>query len=522
MITIRKIYKSLFYQKFMRHKLAKIGTLLVAGATAAHATGLSEETIPYTPEPTCIECVQDTSSQEQTVDQNYWTADGILTTPSIVELSRDRNYNIDELISGGNVTSITSPDPLNFLNGKLNFLINSERAREFYTEEARQRMIRTYQDLLNKVGSINANERGQARELSRESLERAVQDGFLTKTEFETILSGVYVIDKKGWDPIVGNYDAPMLVYLPEISAQRIGPETEVIRREPSALIDDSEYNGRNKVKGLNAKTVLPNEDLQEEPQTPRHHHYPIEELQEQVTPDQIAREPSAMIDDQIQGQYELRRQIRIDTRAARRIERESRRAERQAASQEPEQLVSTEEQEVSTLGRFGITADVLANREEIYGAVGVSMDPASLQSAGLGASLILGRGYGQPILLQEITTEPSPYGVYGHATTHKENTKSIGGALDLLIGTPNFHLLFGGQLTHTSYLEKNTAETIGPDGEVRRSNQNYIPQTEVSFDFRAGLEAVLKNRIGIRGIVTVNPQNRQTSFGLGASFRRE
>src|SRR5271157_5994101 len=94
----------------------------------------------------------------------YQTADGILATNYINQLQRDKDIDVNSLISGENVTSLTFIDPITVLKGKLNYLKNDPRAKDFYnskgdsktnttSDEARLRLIRTYEGLLTKISS---------------------------------------------------------------------------------------------------------------------------------------------------------------------------------------------------------------------------------------------------------------------------------------------------------------------------------------------------------------------------------
>lgn len=166
---------------------------------------------------------------------NYWTADGILVTPSIVSLSRDKDINIDFLISGGNVTKIDAMDPIDLINGKLNFL-NSKRAKAFYSQEDRQRIIGLYTGLLSRV----KNEKRTSeyyKSLENLSKEINVNQRTITKEELETLAEGIYAIDKQGTDSKVGAYDAPMLVYFgPKDKDSKLDSKTSKVKEK--TLVD--------------------------------------------------------------------------------------------------------------------------------------------------------------------------------------------------------------------------------------------------------------------------------------------
>jgi hypothetical protein len=178
-------------------------SLLGAGA---YAEG-SKEAVPQT-NPNVQVSTQAYSAQN---DPHYWTADGILVTPAIVDLKRE-DIQIDSLISGGNA-SIYAMDPIRLLEGKLNFIYSNEQALNFYSKEARWRMLDEYDNLLKRLQN---QKRSPQYAKSLENLAQAVKDGIITKQELETITEGVYAIGKSGSDPKTGEkYDAPMLVHLP-------------------------------------------------------------------------------------------------------------------------------------------------------------------------------------------------------------------------------------------------------------------------------------------------------------------
>ncbi|MFZ1971084.1 MAG: hypothetical protein WAU65_02815 [Candidatus Nanoarchaeia archaeon] len=156
----------------------------------------------------------------------YQTADGILATNYVNQLPRDKDTDINSLISGGNVTSLTFLDPISVLKGKLNYLKNDPRAKDFYSskgdsktsttsDEARLRLIKTYEGLLAKVSSEKRTPE-YYRSLENLSKSLSVSNHIITTKELEGILGDfTYAIDKQGKKSNGEIYDVPMLVTFP-------------------------------------------------------------------------------------------------------------------------------------------------------------------------------------------------------------------------------------------------------------------------------------------------------------------
>ena len=171
----------------------------------------------------------------QNFNPSYWTADGILVTPSVVSISRDKDVNIDSLIKGGNVTKICAVDPIYLIEGKLNFL-NSKRAKQFYSKEDRERITRVYTQLLNQIKS-EKRDSNYTSSLEKLAGEIDVNHRIITKAELNGLAEGIYAIDKQGIDSKVGAYDAPMLVYI----GPKAGEKPEVIDILKPLRADDVE-----------------------------------------------------------------------------------------------------------------------------------------------------------------------------------------------------------------------------------------------------------------------------------------
>lgn len=182
----------------------------------------------------------------------YKTQDGILDTNYFNRLPRDTDTDVNSLLEGGNVTSLTALDPISVLKGKLNYLKKDLRPKNFYNseenpktytaaEEARFRLINIYEQLLTKVSSEKRTPE-YYKSLEKLAKSISVSDPILTTKELEGILGGLtYVLDKQGKKSNGQGYDVPMLVYFPEVQTTQAqsnaGTGSVQIQSQPPALL---------------------------------------------------------------------------------------------------------------------------------------------------------------------------------------------------------------------------------------------------------------------------------------------
>ncbi len=149
---------------------------------------------------------------------------------------------------------------------------------------------------------------------------------------------------------------------------------------------------------------------------------------------------------------------------------------------------------------------------------IGASWEPSAF--FGITGSILAGL-YADNVL-EDITTEPSPTGRYGHGITEEQGKRMLGGALDFSFGTERVKILLGVAMHYTDWIKKNTAEILGADGEIRYSNTEFIPQFQLSGAARVGLEFISKSKIvGSRTMLSVNPKKDEISIVQGLSFRK-
>lgn len=182
----------------------------------------------------------------------YATGDSIFNVEYIKPLPRDKDTDIYSLISGGHVTDLTVLDPITVLTGKLNYLKNDQRAKDFYNsnknpathtvaEESRLKEIAICEQLLAQVSS---EKRTPEYYKSLENLSRDVTmaNHVLTAKEMEGIAGGfTYAFDMKGYSIYMNgnkiyteNYDVPMLVTFPVAESKPTVQEVESIQAKPA------------------------------------------------------------------------------------------------------------------------------------------------------------------------------------------------------------------------------------------------------------------------------------------------
>ncbi len=150
-------------------------------------------------------------------------------------------------------------------------------------------------------------------------------------------------------------------------------------------------------------------------------------------------------------------------------------------------------------------------------GGIGTSWEPSA--NFGLTGTILGGLAKDNT---SEITTDPSPIGVYGHGITEEQGQRMIGGALEFDLRADNgLGILIGGEFKYWTWIENNTAEILGPDGEIRKSNSTSTPKNQISGGPRVGLEYITKSGAGFGIIASVDTVRNQISVGGRVSLRK-
>lgn len=116
--------------------------------------------------------------------------------------------------------------------------------------------------------------------------------------------------------------------------------------------------------------------------------------------------------------------------------------------------------------------------------------------------------------LLEEITTEPSATGIYGHGTITQEDMKIYGLALDFKAGANGFYSSVGTGLAWMNSTDK-TVEELKRGEDVLVSNDSYASESVFSPEFRVGLGYTCnKSGLGFGLTGAVNTQGRVSIGG--------
>ncbi len=457
MVTIRIIYKPLFYQICMKTiaKLGAIAGFLLAGATATHATGLAEETIPYTPEPTSIESAQD-NQEKYTLSPDTILHSFDYRSPIEIRemLGRDDEYRTFQFLANKTIRMVDhtndSDNPYIYelcpTNGSWEYLVGPN-SRELMnplfnstvTNELMEALIQSREDAAYQIA-----QNSELEEMNRNSLEQiALMETELKENE-ENTREDLYQY----------SLQIARLQKVIEGYFNNSQPQQDI--EKDKSLISESQTETSSEKIGRDINPFF-------EPFNPIFIH------QEQPTLDEQYPRTAPTLDE-----FKLNRH------------------------------------------RTALTLDVLAGNNTIYGGLGVSINPSSSIPFGFTASALAG-GVGD-IVLEEITTEPSPYGIYGHGIREQQGKSLFGGALEVSFGGPSFYVSVGGELTYSSWIEKVTEE-ICKNGEVLVSNQNFTPNSEISGRIRAGLEFITKSGVGFGGLISIDPQTGEVSIGGRISY---
>ncbi len=364
----------------------------------------------------------------------YKTADGILDTNYFNLLPRDKDTDVNSLIEGGNVTSLTVLDPIPVLKGKLNYLKKDLRPKNFYNseknavtytaaEEARFRLINIYEQLLTKVSSEKRTPE-YYKSLEKLAKSISVSDHVLTVKELEGILGGfTYVLDKQGKKSNGQGYDVPMLVYFPV-------SESTAVAGTPKPL-------------GIEGVKTLAKPKPAKQPTT-------------------LPDAPSASGDSSAsQGQNQTN----------------------QSASNQSQ----TSEVNKSNLGLY---FDILASPSMIGGRVGLTGKLFDLGSGveargGIGVS----GAYGFSEAVNSVQSQPSPTGRYFVGSVTNENLVKLGLDFNLSIGDKNGNLFFGGGPNIWVYGQKTLEQLFDSNNNLVASNSNEKVEATPSVEAYLGYQ---------------------------------
>ncbi len=295
MITIRKIYKSLFYQKFMRHKLAKIGAglaLLVAGPTTAHATGLAEETIPYTPEPTSIEYAQDNQ------EQYPLPSDTIITSFDYISPIRDGQPRTFQLLRDGTV---------NMRGSNYNFVMG-QNSQWFYDVDNSGDVTPVDEPMRAEYNSTFTTEMINALIRTKEELAYQIYQNTEFAQTYKNSLEDLALMEarlkqnEENTQEDIHQYSLQIAKLQDSINNYKIN-EAEDLYPDASPNEIEQLYQESLQIARLQNQRL---EDLQEpQSESPQESIPYVPQISESApsTPDQIAQESFMLIDDQVQGQ---------------------------------------------------------------------------------------------------------------------------------------------------------------------------------------------------------------------------
>lgn len=138
------------------------------------------------------------------------TGDFMLVSNYMNDLSRTKTTSMDDLLKGGNVTSIYAVDAIKGLKSRIEFL-NSARGKSFYNDEERNLLIGRFNGF---IAEISKEKRSSNYSKSLEQLSSAAKDGTISPNELLEVEDGTYMIVKEGTDKKVGKYSVLALVKL--------------------------------------------------------------------------------------------------------------------------------------------------------------------------------------------------------------------------------------------------------------------------------------------------------------------